>query len=120
MANPFLGTWRIVEMEQWDPDYIDLVVPGFITFTRDRLGEFQFGTVQGCLDYRIEKRGERPRAEFSWEGASELDSACGRGWAEVEEAELRGRLYIHRGDDSWFKASKQTPVRKSPRARRRE
>ena len=29
MSNPYFGTWRIREMEQWDQDYIDLVVPGY-------------------------------------------------------------------------------------------
>src|SRR5262245_23545080 len=26
MSNQYRGTWRIIEMEQWDQDYIDLVV----------------------------------------------------------------------------------------------
>jgi hypothetical protein len=47
MSNPYLGTWRIIEMEQWDQDYIDLVVLGYFSFRDDNLGEFQFGTVHG-------------------------------------------------------------------------
>ena len=38
MNNPYMGTWRIIEMEQWDQDYIDLVVPGYITFSNSRRG----------------------------------------------------------------------------------
>ena len=53
MSNPYFGTWRIIEMEQWDQDYIDLVVPGYIAFREDQRGEFQFGAVHGDLDYRI-------------------------------------------------------------------
>jgi hypothetical protein len=53
MSNPYLGTWHIIEMEQWDQDYIDLVVPGYISFRKDQRGEFQFGAVHGDLDYRI-------------------------------------------------------------------
>ncbi len=64
-ANPFLGSWRIVEMEIWDREYIDLVVPGHITFAKDNLGSFQFGTVQGWLDCRREGRGDEERIEFS-------------------------------------------------------
>jgi len=112
MRSPFLGTWRIVEMEQWDQEYIDLVVPGFIAFNKERLGKFQFGTVRGCLDYRVERRGELLRVEFSWEGSSENDAACGRGWAEIDGTELQGHLYIHGGDDSRFRASKRNVVQR--------
>jgi hypothetical protein len=104
--NPFFGKWRIVEMEHWDSDQIDLVVPGHITFEKDDLGKFQFGTVRGELDCRVEKR-EGPRIEFSWEGETENDPACGRGWAVIKEGELHGRLYIHLGDDSWFRAVRE-------------
>jgi hypothetical protein len=54
MRHQSLGTWRIIEMEQWDQDYIDLVVPGYIAFREDHVGKFQFGTVHGEIDYRIE------------------------------------------------------------------
>jgi len=26
MSNTYMGTWRIIEMEQWDKDYIDLII----------------------------------------------------------------------------------------------
>ena len=38
MSNTYVGTWRIIEMEQWDQDFIDLVVPGYIAFREDHLG----------------------------------------------------------------------------------
>ena len=41
------GYRRIVEMELWDTEYVDLVVPGFIEFGGDGMGEFQAGTVHG-------------------------------------------------------------------------
>ncbi len=103
-ANPFLGRWRIVEMEQWDREYIDLVVPGYIQFEKSNLGSFQFGTVQGGLDCRLETIEGRVRIEFSWEGMNDNDPGSGRGWAELRDPGLYGRLYIHCGDDSWFKA----------------
>ena len=28
----FIGNWRITEMEQWDQDFIDAEVPGYISF----------------------------------------------------------------------------------------
>jgi hypothetical protein len=47
MSHSYLGRWRIIEMEQWDQDFIDLVVPGYIAFREDHTGEFQFGAVMG-------------------------------------------------------------------------
>jgi hypothetical protein len=106
--NPFRGKWRIVEMEQWDREYIDLVVPGHVTFDSDNDGSFQFGTVEGWLDCQFETLDGIERVEFSWEGLSESDPACGRGWATIVDGELRGRLFIHAGDDSAFRAQKST------------
>jgi len=40
--NKFIGKWRISEMEQWDQDFVDAEVPGYISFTRNGMGEFQF------------------------------------------------------------------------------
>ena len=93
-------------MEQWDREYIDLVVPGYIEFEKDNLGSFQFGTVQAGLDCRVETGGEHERVEFSWEGVNDNDPGSGRGWAELRSGELYGRLYVHCGDDSWFKAQR--------------
>jgi hypothetical protein len=105
MKREYLGRWRIDEMEQWDKDYIDLVVPGYILIEKEN-GYFQFGTVEGSIDCRIEKYGETERMEFSWEGSDENDPICGRGWAMTNGKKLHGKLYIHFGDDSWFKATK--------------
>jgi len=33
----YLPQWRILEMEHWDKDCIDLVVPGYIYFDKDGL-----------------------------------------------------------------------------------
>jgi hypothetical protein len=49
------------------------------------LGNFQFGSVQGQIDYRIEKIGAVERLDFSWEGQSENDPASGRDWAVIND-----------------------------------
>ena len=105
-------------MELWAADFIDLEVPGHVTFADEQGGEFQFGLVRGWMDCRYEKA--RARVEFSWEGADDADDARGRGWAELDGDHLRGRIFIHRGDDSGFVATKQaTTLAPRPRARRR-
>jgi hypothetical protein len=108
MKHEYLGRWRIVEMEMWDQDYIDIEVPGYILFDENDLGEFQFGTVEGSLDYRIEPYEETERLEFSWSGSAEMDPISGRGWAIIKEGKLHGRLSVHQGDESGFMAKKQS------------
>jgi hypothetical protein len=98
-------------MELWDKEYLDLEGPAHITFDRDRLGSFQFGAVQGRIDYRRVERDGTPAVEFSWEGHNDADPSCGRGWAIIDGDRITGRLFMHNGDDSAFVALKQ------PRAR---
>ena len=104
--NPYIGKWRIIEMEMWDQEFIDMETEGFFLFEKEGSGSFQFGLVQGQIDYRIEKTGEVERLEFSWEGQDENDEGMGRGWALVKNDHLEGRFFFHLGDDSWFKAIK--------------
>jgi hypothetical protein len=77
MSNQYLGTWRIIEMEQWDQDFIDPVVPGYITFRADHVGAFQLGAVHGDLDYRLELHHDTERLAFSWEGGDAMDPVSG-------------------------------------------
>jgi hypothetical protein len=98
-------------MEMWDQDYVDLIIPGYFSFIKNDLGYFQFGVVEGQIDYRIEKIGDIERLEFSREGQSETAPASGRGWAVIDGDYLEGRLYIHLSDDSSFKAKRITDDR---------
>ena len=102
MNKKYIRKWHIIEMEHVDKEYIDLVVPGYVTFDKDGFGEFQFGTVHAFLKFRIEKYSEIERIEFSWGGKSEIGPVRGRGWAMIKENKLHGRLYLHGGYDSWF------------------
>ena len=100
--NPLIGKWKIVEMEKWDQHFVDLEVPGHFTFKQGNVGEFQFGMVQGELDCCVQDN----RIEFSWTGSDDADEASGRGWVELVDGELRGRIFIHFGDNSAFRAVK--------------
>src|SRR5450755_180781 len=70
----FTGRWRIVSTSAWEDDYLDEEVQAFIEFDEKGGGSFQFGYVQGQIDYRTTKREEKPAVEFSWEGGD----ACRR------------------------------------------
>lgn len=71
-AKAFMRRWRIVEMDQWDNDYLDLLEPAFIELGGSD-GSFLFGTVRGWLDLRNLARDGEPCVEFSWEGLSDGD-----------------------------------------------
>lgn len=112
MTNPFIGPWRIVWMSDWDQDYVDMDVPGHFTFGPGRSGSFQFGMVQGQMDYKVDGRQSR-RIDFTWHGFDEGDELTGRGYAELVNGKLQGRIDIHLGDDSAFRAMRKTaPVRR--------
>lgn len=99
--SKYSGEWKIIEMELWDQEYIDLVEPGYFYFDDDGMGEFVFGTVNGTIDARIDSVNGKVRLEYSWEGDSDNDEACGRGWFECSEnSKLYGKIFIHNGDDS--------------------
>lgn len=98
------GAWRILSMELWDRDYLDLEVPAHITFGRDRLGSFQFGAVEGGIDYRLSESDGLAKVEFSWEGFNDRDASSGRGCAILADIQLKGRFFFHNGDESEFMA----------------
>ncbi len=99
-----VGRWRIIEMEQWDQEYVDELGPGFLKLERAGTGSLQFGVVQAGVDYQMEERTGNPVLEFSFEGFAEMDRICGRGWADVNGKTMKGHIYIHLGDDSSFVA----------------
>lgn len=122
LANPFLGRWRITEMELWDREAFDLVVPAFIEFKQDGNGECRFIAVRAWLDCRFTERAGVPAVEFSWEGEDEGDRMSGRGWGILQDGQLEGRWFMHMGDDSWFRATRfvgEASRTRTSRARRR-
>lgn len=93
-------------MTQWENDFIDAEVPGFIEFEAKCKGCFQFGYVRGNLDGRIGIRDRKQAVEFSWEGTDEMAPAQGRGWAVLKGDYLEGMILFHGGDESGFVAKR--------------
>lgn len=90
--SAFVGSWEL-----------EGSAPGFMRIGRDGIGEFELGLLRGEMDCRFSTRDRRPRMEFTWIGADELDEVSGRGWAVVgKDGEMRGRLYRHLGDEFEF------------------
>ncbi len=75
------GKCRVLEMDQWDKDFIALTGEGHITFAKRNRGDLHFGAVDCDLDYRIEKVRDQERIEFSllvWTRAMKSPSEDGR------------------------------------------
>ena len=97
-----VGRWRIVEMELWAQEGVDMVGPGFIELGRDHTGSLGFIAVEGGVDWRKASHDGHPGVE---EGHDDSDHASGRGWAVREDdGSLRGHICLHLGDDSSFRA----------------
>ncbi|WP_395155116.1 hypothetical protein [Ilumatobacter sp.] len=108
MERDLIGSWRIVEMDVWDLDAIELVGPALMQVHSDGHGEFGFIAVQGQLDWKQDPGSTSERIAFTWEGDDEGDRVSGRGWASVNDADhLIGHIYFHLGDDSGFRAVRE-------------
>lgn len=106
-GTAFVGKWRIVEMDAFDEDYFEMEGPAQIEFDKKRTGRFHFGLVSGEMDCRFSTEGEASLVEFSWDGNDEHHPAMGRGRAVIgDDGKMRGRIFIHRADDTGFVAEK--------------
>ena len=114
--SPITGRWRIVSMSAWEDDYLDEEVQAFIEFKEKGGGSFQFGYVQGLIDWRLTTRDGEPAVQWSWEGGDGADGTplTGRGWAVLKNDELHGEFFIHDGDESALVA-KRAKAPKGPR-----
>jgi FAD/FMN-containing dehydrogenase len=49
-AKAFAGRWRIVEMDNWADDFLDIVEKAHLSFKGTADGEIAFGALKGFLD----------------------------------------------------------------------
>ncbi len=61
----FAGRWRIVEMDNWGRDFLDLVGEAHLVLKGPADGEIAFGAPKGSLDVRYGARDASACAEFS-------------------------------------------------------
>ncbi len=77
---PFIGTWRINEMELWDKAAIDLVENGYIRFDEGETGEFFFIAVHGFTFIELrgvqQRRYRKAKALPGWGRADNGRSSC--------------------------------------------
>lgn len=128
-ATAFSGTWRITSTELWDTDALDTVEPAFIKFEDESIGSFGMIVISAGIDCRFGTRDGKPLVEFTFDGDDDGHPCTGRAWGVIEDdGKIRGRMFIHLGDDSGFVAERAraltSPTRrvaatKSKRTRRR-
>jgi len=95
-------------MEKWDQKFVDLEVPGHVTFEDGGRGNFQFGLVQGFFSWSAKDA----YVDSCWEGSDEMDEAHGEIYAEIEDRELRGTIEFFNGDESEFRAVRKRSAHK--------
>jgi hypothetical protein len=117
--RPFIGTWRVIDMELWEREDLDLLGPAQFTLDRSGLRTLRFLAIEAALDYRTTQRDGQPSVEFSFGGCDEGDRISGRGWAVLAERTLHGRLIFHNGDESGFSASRRVARRRTVKQRAR-
>jgi hypothetical protein len=103
----YVGHWRIVSMENWDAEYVDMEVEAYLLVRGDLTGEFQFGLVQGHLAGRLSRSRGSPRLRFTWSGFDENDPVSGRGWFAADGDTAAGRIEFDLGDASKFITRRQ-------------
>ena len=98
------GQWRIVEMPDYEADYLDMMGPAYIFFDGKGGGEFAFGCVTGSLYGAA----NADAVDFTWNGNDEMDEALGDGSAQLQpDGSLEGEIRFHCGDQIAFIARRQ-------------
>ena len=100
------GRWRILEMDLWDQDALDLVAPAFIEFSPDHTGELGFIVVTGWIDWRRAGADRTVLSSVGKEPTKGTRSAAEDGPNYHDDGVLRGHIYFHLGDDSSFRAER--------------
>lgn len=100
-----IGSWRIVEADQWDRAYLDLDGPAMIAIGAGNHGEIAFGAMQATLDL-----GYSPSMVFfTWAGFDEMDEVTGDGHAELlDDGSIEITFAYHNGDEAILKAKRDT------------
>ncbi len=109
VRNAVSGHWRIVWMELWDQEYIDLPGPGYIRIDNDGSGEFQFGAITGGFHTNPESA----CFDSTWEGSRECDEARGEIFGTLDAERKKGKLCstiaFWEGHESEYRAIRFNP-----------
>ena len=94
VKKPFVGSWRITELQGYDDDYVNLCGPAKLKISSRGSGHMNFGAVEAELDCKMDDLDERV-LRFTFEGGDEGD-------------QMVGRVFRHLSDEFGFKAKRST------------
>ena len=106
----FLGKWRIVHMDDFTNNDIDIEVPAHITLEKGAHGSIHFILVSGEIDgkYVASPGTGLCTFDFTWAGNDECDEASGDGWmAFLSDTRAEGEIRFHCGDTHTFRAERK-------------
>lgn len=109
VKKKFVGSWRIIELQGYDDEYIDLCGPGIVRIFSRGGGRMAFGAVDAELDCKLD-HWSKEVVHFTFEGGDEGDPICGRGYCTVDGDQMVGHLFWHLGDDVGFKAKRTSKM----------
>ncbi|MEA2534457.1 MAG: hypothetical protein QOJ93_2268, partial [Actinomycetota bacterium] len=72
------GRWRIVAMDLWERETLDLVGPAFVELAPRQTGSLGFIAVERSVDWAPVAPRWAPVPEFTWDGFDDDDPASGR------------------------------------------
>jgi len=95
------GQWRIIGLEVWDKDFLDLMGQARITIDASGQGEFFFGCVNGAFS----ALGVEGSLVSRWTGNDEMEEASGEISMDLEpDGSLTGEICLDDGDEAEFHA----------------
>jgi len=71
-AKAFVGRWRIVEMDVWDSDFLDLVEEAHLTFQGKSDGEIAFGLSRASWTCATAPATDRPAPSSRGKGTTRM------------------------------------------------
>ena len=108
MDRELNGKWIIIEMPDFDEDYIYAEEQAYIQINKNR-GEFKFGYVQGYFEIQESiSDQEGDKLKFEWEGSDEMDEASGSIWLKrISNTRIQGEILFWESDGHEFIAEQK-------------
>jgi len=104
----YIGSWRIIEMSNWNKKARDRFALARLTIRPDGLGTLAFYSVQAKLDCRMDEVGVAEHLAYKLRGTDEGNEVSGRGWAvAITKNRMEGEFLLHSGDRSTFQARRK-------------
>ncbi|MCH6259450.1 hypothetical protein MLD52_23040 [Puniceicoccaceae bacterium K14] len=110
VKKKFVGEWRIVESDEWSPDYLDMIKEAEIKITTRGTGHINFGAFEGMIDAEKDEWNPEEVIQFSFYGRDEDETVSGRGTAKIIDEEMIGRIVFHCGMKAKFRATKKPKI----------